>query len=66
MDLFEVIQKETDDRVQWLKDGLAAGNASPEVYHQICGEIKGLLFVKQYIKDLKQQLENSDNEWTWP
>jgi hypothetical protein len=62
MDLFEVIQKETNERIQWLKDGLAAGNASPEVYHQICGEIKGLLFVNEYVKDLKRQLENSDDE----
>lgn len=62
MDLFEVIQKETDERIQWLKDGLAAGNASLEMYHQICGEIKGLLYVKQYVLDLKRQLENSDNE----
>jgi hypothetical protein len=62
MDLFEVIQKETNERIQWLKDGLATGNASPEVYHQVCGEIKGLLFVNEYVKDLKRQLENSDNE----
>jgi hypothetical protein len=62
MDLFEVIAKEVDERTQWLKDNLAGGNSTPEGYHQICGEIKGLLFVKQYVKDLKQQLENSDNE----
>lgn len=62
MDLFEVIQKETDERIQWLKDSLAAGNATHDTYHQICGEIKGLLFVKQYVIDLKRQLENSDNE----
>lgn len=62
MDLFEVISKEVDERVQWLKDNLASGQATPEGYQHICGEIKGLLFVKQYVKDLKQNLENSDNE----
>ena len=60
MDLFEVIGSQVDERVQWLKDNLAAGHTDTNGYHQICGEIKGLLFIKQYVKDLKQQLENSD------
>ena len=59
-DLFEVVGKQVDERVEWLKDGLAAGLMDINGYHQICGEIKGLLFIKQYVKDLKQQLENSD------
>lgn len=62
MDLFDVISKEVDERVLWLKDILAEGNMDPEGYKGICGEIRGLLFVKQYVKDLKQNLENSDNE----
>ena len=62
MDLFEVISSQVDDRVQWLKDGLATGHHDINGYHQICGEIKGLLYVKDYVKDLKQQLESSDNE----
>jgi hypothetical protein len=60
MDLFEVISSQVDERVQWLKDGLANGHMDINGYHQVCGEIKGLLFIKQYVKDLKQQLENSD------
>jgi hypothetical protein len=62
MDIFDTINLEIDERTQWLKDNLADGHATPEAYQHICGEIKGLLFVKQYMKDLKHNLENSDNE----
>mgnify|MGYP003704698437 CR=1 FL=1 len=31
MDLFEVISSQVDDRVQWLKDGLAAGDRVTDV-----------------------------------
>ena len=62
MDLFEVITKEVDDKVDQLKDALAAGVQSFDEYRALCGEIKGLLFVKVYLRDLKQNLENSDNE----
>ena len=62
MDLFEVITKEVNDKVDQLKDALAAGVQSFDEYRALCGEIKGLLFVKAYIRDLKQQLENSDDE----
>ena len=62
MDLSDVISKEVDDRVQWLKNSLATGQFDHDDYRAICGEIKGLLHVKQYVLDLKKQLENSD-EW---
>ena len=62
MDLFDTIAHEVNEKVTQLKDDLAKGNKDPEGYKFICGEIKGLLFVKQYVIDLKQQLENSDNE----
>jgi hypothetical protein len=32
----------------------------------VCGEVRGLLTARGYILDLKQNLENSDNEWTKP
>lgn len=62
MDLFEVVAKEINDKVDQLKEALAAGVASFDEYRALCGEIKGLLFVKAYLRDLKQQLENSDDE----
>lgn len=62
MDIFDTVALEVDERVQWLKDNLASGKLTPEEYQAICGEIKGLLYVKQYMKDLKQNLENSDDE----
>ena len=62
MDLFDTIAHEIDEKVAQLKDALAGGLPSFDEYRALCGEIKGLLFVRAYIRDLKQQLENSDNE----
>lgn len=62
MDLFDVVTKEINDKVDQLKEALAAGVPSFDEYRALCGEIKGLLFVKAYMRDLKQQLENSDDE----
>ena len=56
--------KEADEKVDQLKEFLASGGAkSFEEYKGICGEIKGLLTAKMYIKDLQQRMENSDDEW---
>jgi hypothetical protein len=63
MDVLTTITNELDAKVKQLKDHLAAGRASSfEEYKQLCGEIKGLLFARQYALDLQQNLENSDNE----
>jgi hypothetical protein len=62
MDVLNTITVELDDKVKQLKDHLAAGRAQTfEEYKQLCGEIKGLLFARQYALDLKQRLENSDD-----
>ena len=63
MDALDVIIEQADDKILQLKDYLAQGRAETfEEYKRLCGEIKGLLFVKAYMRDLKQQLENSDDE----
>ena len=63
MDAFEVLVQELDDRVKYLKDWLGNGVAKDFVeYQKVCGEIKGLLGAKQYALDLKQNLENSNDE----
>ena len=63
MDIFETIAHEIDVKTAQLKDALSSGRTPTfDEYKMLCGEIKGLLYVKEYIRDLKQQLENSDNE----
>jgi hypothetical protein len=63
MDVLGTITIELDAKVKQLTDHLAAGRASSfEEYKQLCGEIKGLLFARQYTTDLKRNLENSDDE----
>ena len=63
MDALTAITVELDEKVKQLKDHLAAGRATTlEEYKQLCGEIKGLLFARQYTTDLKRNLEISDDE----
>ena len=61
MDVFDAIAKEVDDKVSQLKDHMSSGRATDyEDYKGLCGEIKGLLHIRQYVKDLQHQLEFSD------
>lgn len=63
MDVVNTIINELDEKVKQLRDHLAAGRAQTfEEYKQLCGEIKGLLFARQYALDLQRNLEHSDNE----
>ena len=63
MDASDVLVQELDDRVKYLKDWLGNGVAKDFVeYQKVCGEIKGLLFTREYAKDLKKRMENSDDE----
>lgn len=63
MDVLDRMIIEMDEKVQQLKDHLAAGRAqSLEDYKYLCGEITGLLFARGYALDLKSYMENSDNE----
>ena len=63
MDILTAITVELDEKVKQLKDHLAAGRAQTfEEYKQLCGEIKGLLFARQYALDLQRNLEISDDE----
>ena len=64
MTALEAIIKEIDEKLSSLQDTVMTGRlASYEEYKALCGEIKGLLYVREYTKDLKQKLEYSDNEW---
>lgn len=49
--------------MDFLKGGLAQGNIpTMEEYRYICGQIRGLEAACATIQDLKQRMENSDNE----
>lgn len=60
MDAFEVLTKQLDERADQLKDAVANGNLEYMEYKKTCGEIRGLLIARQYVLDLKDRLENSD------
>ena len=63
MDALEVLTKQTDEKVAQIKDFLSEGKAeSFEEYKRLCGEIRGLLTARGYILDLKQNLENADDD----
>jgi hypothetical protein len=61
MDPLDVLTIELDKSVVQKRDWVASGQAKDYAeYQKICGEIKGLLFAKQEILDLKQTMEHSD------
>jgi hypothetical protein len=61
MDPLDVLLIELDKSVVQKRDWVASGQAKDYAeYQKICGEIKGLLFAKQEILDLKQTMEHSD------
>jgi hypothetical protein len=61
MDPLDVLTIELDKSVVQKRDWVASGQAKDYAeYQRICGEIKGLLFAKQEILDLKQTMEHSD------
>lgn len=61
MDAFEVLAQQINEKIEQLRDGISNGNAqSFEEYKKTCGEIRGLLTALQYVLDLKQRMENSN------
>jgi hypothetical protein len=61
MDPLDVLTIELDKSVVQKRDWVASGQAKDYAeYQKICGEIKGLLFARQEILDLKQTMEHSD------
>ena len=55
--LVQTLDKEVTAKREWVTSGQAKDYAE---YQKICGEIKGLLFARQEILDLKQTMEHSD------
>ena len=61
MTALEAIIKEIDDKVAQLRDHLATGNVETlEEYKKLCGEIRGLLYARDYTIGLQNKLENMD------
>jgi uncharacterized protein YaaR (DUF327 family) len=62
MTALEAIIKEIDEKVAQLRDHLATGSVDTlEEYKRLCGEIRGLLFVREYTISLQHKLETSDD-----
>lgn len=56
----ELLTKQLDDKVNQLKDAVILGNLDHVGYQRLCGEIRGLLTARDYVTDLKDRLENTD------
>ena len=52
-----------NDKVLYIQESMADGHAKdyPE-YKKMCGEIKGLLTARSYIKDLQERLTHDDDD----
>ena len=57
----ELLTKQLDEKVNQLKDAVILGNLDHVGYQRLCGEIRGLLIAKDYVTDLKDRLENTDD-----
>jgi hypothetical protein len=59
--LVGVLKQDIDGKVLQLQEALGAFAAKDFAeYSSMCGEIKGLLTARQYMTDLTQHMENSD------
>ena len=57
--LVDILDREIIGKRDWIGGGQAKDYSE---YQRVCGEIKGLLFARQEILDLKRKMENSDDE----
>jgi hypothetical protein len=58
----EHLAGKVDDKILQLQEAIADGNAADFAeYKKMCGEIKGLLTARSYIKDLQERLTHDDD-----
>jgi len=63
MNAFEAIVNELNIKIEQLKDWVGSGQVADfSEYQRMVGEIKGLLYAREYTLDLKHRLEHSDDE----
>ena len=61
MTALEAIIKEIDEKVAQLRDHLTTGSVDTlEEYKKLCGEIRGLLYARDYTISLQNKMENMD------
>jgi len=57
------LSSKLDDSVLQLQMNMADGLAKDYAeYKKMCGEVKGLLIARSYIKDLQERLINNDDD----
>ena len=61
MNVLELILEKLDDQKTRTVDDIATGNRSFDEYKYSCGVVRGLLIAAELIKDLEEQMENSDD-----
>jgi hypothetical protein len=62
MNALEVLVKECREKKEQLSQALMGAAAKDYAeYRAICGEIRGLSYAEEAIKDLAKRLENSDD-----
>ena len=56
-----IVVQTIDDKVKQLQEAIGDGKAASfEEYRGLCGEVKGLLAARSYIKDLTKNMEELD------
>jgi len=63
MDVIDVLRKKLRERMNALADDVATGRCKDfGEYQKLCGVIEGLAYAERDLLDLKQQMEDHDNE----
>ena len=63
MNYHEILLKQVDEKVQQLLGAVCSNKiTSFEEYKYLCGEIQGLYVARGYILDLKDQMEQYDDD----
>ena len=61
MDASDLLIQQMRTEVQSVQENLSSGRAKDYAdYQYLCGKIRGLLTAIEFIDDLKQKMENSD------
>jgi hypothetical protein len=59
--VIDVLVGQVDSKVLQLQEALADGRVDNfEEYKKVCGEIRGLLTARNYMTDLRQKMESSN------
>jgi len=63
MDAFDVLRKKLRERMNALADDVSTGRCTDfGMYQKLCGVIEGLAYAERDLLDLKQTMEDHDNE----